>query len=514
MAMTKQDLEREAFADIDKYPALAVAYRAGDPTVTQHIGAIAAMGAAMLQQMEVAAMERFSKERDSTILADAAIRGIVPRAKGVRIQIEGVNGGISPVSLQVGRIILDDKGNAYQVESPMTIGRGQTALLTLRQGITRKIAHTVTESVPFYAIQIPDAEDGSYLASISVSGKSGDFEWRSHYTNINAGDLVYHVEVDDKRRTYVRLGMRDVVGYQPSVGEVIDLTIGYAFGDLVPDVGSKFGLEYTNANEAGLELTFKSVLQRGEDPIAMDVLRELAKYPAVYADDAVFLGEFDFLVRKNFQNLRFSSVWNEAAEELIRGANIDNSNRLFVAVVGPDGQEICVPSISERAEINPVNSGGEAPESEPVPMGFRRLIEDELTELQRQIRLALWRADDGYRITFCTPVRQEIGIKVLGKASSTYNKQEVVAQIRKLILDNYGEASPAARRGYNRPLYREVYELLKTNVPALTGGDADWQLVIEEPEGGARPELWRFVSEASLMVAVDVVNTVRPSWGA
>lgn len=512
MALTKQDLEQEAYANIDDYPALAAAFRAGDPTVIQHIGAIAAMGAAMLQQMEVAAMERFTKERDSTILADAAIRGIVPRAKGVKVEVLAKNPSTAPLSLQMGRVILDAQGNSYRVETPVTIAAGQTTPVISRQGITQTIRHKVSENTPFYAIPIPEAEDGSYLASITVSSNAGDYEWRSHYTNVQVGELVYHVEVDDKRRVYVRFGMRDVVGHQPAVGEVITVTVGYAFGDIVPEAGSTFGLEYVNGNEALLELEFSRVVQRGEDPMPMEVLRELAKYPSTYADDAVFMGEFDFLVRKNFQGLRFSSVWNEAQEELVRGVNIENMNCLFVAVVGADGQEVYIQPGQEGPQ-EPVE--GEPQAAQPVPpVGYRRLREDELTSLQHEIRRKIWAADNSYRVFFCTPVQEEIGMRVSGKASSSFNRADVVAQIRKLLLDHYGENSAAARRGFNRPLYREVYELLRKSVPALVGGDADWQLEITNPYGNARPELWRFVSEASLTVEIDVVNTVRPSWGA
>ena len=508
MALTKQDLEQEAYANIDDYPALAAGFRAGDPTVTQHIGAIAAMGAAMLQQMEVAAMERFTKERDSTILADAAIRGIIPRAKGVKVEVIANNPSSAPVSLQMGRVVLDANGNSYIVEAPVTIAADKQAPVLLRQGSNQTILHTVTDSTPFYAIQIPESDDGSYLSSIAVSSIAGEYEWRSHYTNINPGDLTYHVEVDDKRRVYVRFGMRDVVGRQPTVGEVITLSVGYALGDIVPDVGSVFGLDYVNGNEASLELTFSRVVQRGENPIPMQVLRELAKYPSTYADDAVFMGEFDFLVRKNFQGLSFSSVWNEAQEELVRGANIENMNCLFVAVVGADGQEVYIKPSQPPQEPLPEDQEPEA------PSGYRRLIEEELTSLQQDIRRKIWAADNSYRVFFCTPVQEEIGMRVTGKASSTFNRADVVAQIRKLLLDNYGENSAAARRGFNRPLYREVYELLRKNVPALVGGDADWQLEITNPYGNARPELWRFVSEASLIVEIEVVNTVCPSWGA
>ena len=70
---SKQDYLDAALADIDNYPKLAMLYRAGDPRITQHLGAIAFMLAMLSQQTEAAVMEVFHKTRPSTVLADAAM---------------------------------------------------------------------------------------------------------------------------------------------------------------------------------------------------------------------------------------------------------------------------------------------------------------------------------------------------------------------------------------------------------------------------------------------------------
>lgn len=44
------------------------------------------------------------------------------------------------------------------------------------------------------------------------------------------------------------------------------------------------------------------MLVRGQDPGSLPSLRDAASYPALYDDNAVFLGEFDYLVRKRFYN--------------------------------------------------------------------------------------------------------------------------------------------------------------------------------------------------------------------
>src|SRR5690606_37397032 len=60
---------------------------------------------------------------------------------------------------------------------------------------------------------------------------------------------------------------------------------------------------------------------------------EISAYPSVYNSSAVYLGNFDFLIRRNLGPFRFLSIWNEYKEEQVRGADIDNINTLFVTAV-------------------------------------------------------------------------------------------------------------------------------------------------------------------------------------
>ncbi|MBP9694245.1 MAG: hypothetical protein KBE16_06035, partial [Alphaproteobacteria bacterium] len=85
------------------------------------------------------------------------------------------------------------------------------------------------------------------------------------------------------------------------------------------------------------------------------------------------------------------SVWNEAIEEVARGANVDNINTLFVACLSAEGGE------SVLTETNPLV---------PVPPVF--ILDSNLTETQKGIRSVIIDADNSYRVKFVTPVRSEI----------------------------------------------------------------------------------------------------------
>lgn len=494
--LTAEEFMAAALNDLDNYPKLSALYRVGDPRITQHLGAISRMFSMLSQQVEAASLEPFNKTRPATVLADAAMRGIIPRADGVRVQLLIDNPGLSELNLDAGRVMFDSGGNPYTLEAAVTSPAGGSVLASARQGSTTVITHTVQDTRPFYDIEVPEADDDSYLSSISLYDKEGTYEWRDRYTNAAAGDRIFHVETDDQQRVYVRLGYKNVVGVQPENGAVLNLAIGYCRGDMTPEAGSPFSLDYqSNSLEAGAKIKVVEVIQRGQDPISMDTLREMARYPSTYSDNAVFLGEFDALVRKKFPSLQFCCVWNEAQEELVRGAKIENMNTLFVAVLAADGQE-------------PVKyqAAGEQVQPDKIPKA-------DLTETQKAIKKAILAADDSYKVEFYTPVIAELPLTVEARVSSAFRSADEKTRISKTILSAYGKASAPARRGYNRPLYKAVYDLLKANIPALTGGDSDVKVTITELPNSERPELWRFVSEESLEVDVKTVNIVVPSWG-
>src|SRR5688500_16927500 len=165
--------------------------------------------------------------------------------------------------------------------------------------------------------------DDSFLSGISVSDSEGEYEYRERYVNTWPDERIFHVEVDDRQRIYVRFGQDDIVGVQPIDGHVITLTISRTAGEISPAAGSPFSFEYLQSpQESVVELSMDALIDKGRNPPDMTTLRDLVKYPSVYNHNAVFLGEFDFVVRREYSNTQFLSIWNEAIEEAARGPNI------------------------------------------------------------------------------------------------------------------------------------------------------------------------------------------------
>lgn len=492
--LNKVDFQRAIRETIDNYPDLAIRYRAGDPIILQHLEAIATMLSMVSQSIDVARSEVFEKSRDATILADAAMRGIVPKAKPARVEILVANKSASGVRIEAGRLLQDSRGRPWVVMAGVDVPGAGSATIQAEQRTRVSTTHTVERDEPFHAVEIKTTlADGQTLAALSVADDQGEWAFSDRYTNVGPGDRVYHVEADDRQRVYVRFGMRDVVGVQPGVGAVLALRADYTHGDVTPALGSPFAFESVQTPvDAFLGLTMQAMVINGQDPISMDVLRTLARYPSVYNGSAVFLGEFDFLIRRKFPALRFLSVWNEALEERVRGPSLDNINTLFVAVMGEDGLEPAL-DLEESAG----GHGAVIPETE-------------WTDLHRSIREAIARADDSYRVRFITPVRTPQTWAVQALVGSAYLSDTVARRLREAVISRYNISS--MRHGRASVPIQEVYAYLREQVPEIAEPGTDINVILPDTGIGV-PEAWKFVTPDTLTVSVTSAGIAAPPFG-
>lgn len=495
--LTKEDFKKAIENKVTNYSHIAPLYNANDPRIMQHLDAIATMFSMMSAQMEVAMTEPFEKVRDSTVLADAAMRGIIPKATSARAKIKVVNKSNATISIDSGRVILDSEGREWITDTPLTLNKdNQIGYIEATEKHYIKITHEVKDTEPFYTINIPLEED-TYLHSISVSDNEGYFNYTNSYNNIEVGERVFHVEVDDREKIYVRFGYKNVVGVQPENGDKINLIIFYCSGDVRPEYESPFAFKYIlNNNETFLELKMEGILLAGQNPITITTLRELSKYPSIYDSNAVFLGEFDFLIRRNFHTLKFLSVWNETIEESVRGPDVNNINCLFIAMLSEVGDEQV---LNYDAEAN------------------TKLVEinnENLTTTQLAVKKTILKADNSYRIRFFTPIKYKIKVSINATISSSYIATAIKEQIIETILNNYGEHTLNSKRGRLKVNYQRIYALLKEHIDAFSTGDADFTLFVESNSKlDDLPEMWKFISPNSLNVVVKTANVTIPSWG-
>jgi hypothetical protein len=493
---TKADFQQAIADSVANYPAIGPLYQAGDPRMLHSLESMATMLGIMCGEQAVSQAEPFEKVRDSTVLADAAIRGIIRKARPGKVRVTLTNKSAASFTVQAGRNVLDSNGNLHRIETPVTVAAGAAGTFDALQVKTTALVHTVAGSVPFYAIEIPEADDGSYLSAIAVADAVGEYAYHERYVNILSDERVFHVETDDRQRVYVRFGQTGIVGVQPTDGQQITLSISRSIGVISPGAGSPFSFETIQTpQEALIELSLSSVLDKGQNPPDISTLRDLTRYPSVYDENAVYRGEFEFLVRRTYADTQFLSVWNEQIEELARGADVDNINTLFVA---------CLSAIGDETVLTEADPG--------TPVAPTLIADNALTATQIGIKNAILGADDSYKVKFYTPVRSKIVMSITATVSTAYTAGDIETQIINKILAEFGATAPASRRGASKPLYRQVYELLKANIPALSEGNADMQVSITAYPGAYRPELWRYVASDSLTVTVTTANITVASW--
>ena len=492
--LTKADYQQVIKDTIASYPKIAPLYQAEDPRILQHLDAMATMLALFSGQIETALAEPFEKVRDSTVLADAAMRGIILKATPTRAKIKVVNGNNRPYSLSYQRVLHDSNGYEWRVETPITLPAMSTGFVECEQLSMKMIEHTVVNSVPFYAMLLPEDSSGQAIASIALNDSAGNsYEYRERYVNTLADERVFHVESDDRKQLFVRLGYRNVVGVQPKDGDVYTLTLGYTDGDINLEAYQPLAFEYLlSPYDNNVTLSADSILISGANPPDITTLRDLCKYPSVYNHTAVYLGEFDFLVRRSFNTLKFLSIWNESIEEAVRGASVDNINTLFVAVASQTGEEI---SLAE----------GETPYI---------INEYQLTGVQHAIRKKILEADNSYRVRFYTPIKTSLQVEIDAHVPTSYPANTVKEQITAALLNEFGNDAINSRRGRNLPLYKQIYDLLRLKIPALAMENrSDAKVYIPERNAVYHPENWTVMTAEGLTISVNNFNVVNAHWG-
>lgn len=461
---TKEDFLQVIRQSSMKYEQTAQLYQAGDPRVYQIQESMAQMLAMISQQIEVAMQEPFVKSRDATVLADAALKGLIFTSQPAVVQLTVNNQGKNAVTLNAGRSLLDSIGRHYRILEPVTINAGQNKVLKAQQVQVEIQTHIVEQSEPFYAVEVELPDDGSSVSFLEVKVNNTLFTPSYKFNGIGKDENVFHIDSDEFKRILVRFGENDVIGYQPVEGDVITIEKSLSFGNIQPELNSPFTLEYIQqAGENDLKFEMESLHKAGRDPVNIATLREMVRYPSIYDKNAVFLGEFEMLLRQKFHYCNFISIWNEREEEAVRGANVDNINTLFVAF------ELYANSPLNRADV------------------------------QQQMIEAIQAADDSYKVKFVAPVVAKVQCQIQGTISRIYDLEQTKSQIIALLLSHYGKENIHVSLGRHTVKHKNIADLLSKNIQAISDQRGDFKVSVTVG-GDNRPELFRFMDESSIQV--------------
>lgn len=464
MSFSRDDFMQLLVAEASNHPLVAQYFQAGDPRILANLGAMASMMALLSQQIDVESMEPFNKVRDTTVLADAAMKGILPFARPPRMSVSILNESTGPLQIDIGRRFIDQQGHIYVAETTVTIAAGQTGTVNIKQVTTRTFTHLVANSTPFYGVTVPTSSDSDlFISGVIVKVAGVLYPYVQEFANMAAGQVGFTLETDEYRRLIAKFGWQSTFGVQPANGTAIEFTIEETYGQTTLPVNAAFTFEtIAQPQDQFAKITLASVLYPGTDPLNIDTLREYAKYPSIYDSSAVYLGNFDFLVRRNLFPLRFLSIWNEQIEEAVRGPSVNNINRLFVSAL-MDGVDA--------------------------------------TWMQNEIRRIIKAADDSYWIKFVTPVEVAVPLTVNAQVSVVHDVGDVQAKIRAEVYALYGRDSEAAKKGMLTLNNKLISDTLRKKVAALQDAGSDFQVTIPA-QTSMLPEQFRYVSAASLTVNV------------
>jgi len=465
MSLTRDDFMAAIAAEVSNFPSAAQLYQAGDPRILAPLNAMATMLTMISQQLDVESMEPFTKARDTTVLADATMRGILPFARPARVTLAIQNDADTPLTITIGRRLIGPQSRVYVAETAATIAPGTSATVSAKQMTARTYSHTVANSTPFYAVQVPASTDADlFISGVSVSVAGVPYPYTPEFSNLAPGEVGFTLETDESRALYAKFGWLDTFGVQPANGTVIDFVIEETGGLSTLSANAPFTFETNTAAADQLaKITLSAVSFPGADPVDVDTLRELAQYPSTYDASAVYLGNFDYLVRRNVQPLRFLSVWNEKIEESVRPPSVQNINRLFIAA----------------------------------------LMDSATPEwLQAEISKVVLAADDSYYLTFVTPVEVTLPVVVNAQVSVVHDPADIVNKVKGALLALYGRDSAAASRGMLALNHKRMYDTIRASVTALQDTGSDFQLSLPTPAGAVKPEDFRYLSETSITVNV------------
>ena len=472
MSITSKQFEAAALSAIAQYPSIAALAAAGDPRVIVQIKSFAVMLEMLSVQQDTTQYEPFAKARDATVLADAAMRGILPLARCAVIVLDVTNHHTAPYTLADGRRLMDPRGRIFAVDTAVTIPAGQTVQVRCVQRSIRTVYHQVGLPRPFYSIEVPQTTEPVYLSGLELWRRMSEdeleqFTYIPEWFNVQPGDKVFQVEVDERRRMFVQLGKSDVVGYGAHLGDSFELRISESVGamnDLA--VGDQLTPEYVyTAADSMMLARLASVSDNGSAPAGIDELRIISRHPAIYDHNAVYLGEFTVLLRRYLPSIRFLAVWNEQVEEAVRGPRLDSINSIFVSGL-----------VTNMAD----------------------------TVFRERVTALIRRADTSYKIRFVTPIITPVSVTVTARIAVVHDLAAVTAQIRSLILGSYADGCAAVSEGLRNPIkVQAITKMLRDDVPALQDNLCDFHVSVALPVS-VLPENFLQVTEASL--TVDVVH--------
>ena len=458
---------------INDYPEIAERWRAGDPTVRAMLTSIVEVAVFLKRDNDVNAIEPFIKSKNRTIIADAINKGILPVATPCQHKVTIENGANTTMSLSQGRLIEDGTGRQWRLLAAVTMAAGEVKKVLAEQSIINSARITIPVNEPFYTLALTTTDD-AYFSSIGVTNMtSGEvYQHSPKFMNAGIGQATYTLQSDNLTNVNLIFGASGRAGRTVQAGEVYEIAISQCYGEVDATSLRQASLnELLISDESKLNIYFKAgdMIRAGANPLTINQLRLLASFPAMYDRNAVFMGNFTFLVMQHFMNrLDYMAIWNETIHERYYGAALDNINHLNLVVIPK------LNTANEKAQL--------------------------ITDIQQLVARADSLLDGRVRVMSAT--ERPYQINITGRLAAVHDMDSVRIQIKELLLENYGKGSLAANHhnadGFN---LQEISTRLRNKVVAFQDRISDFTVSGEDvTQNPVKPHEWAFLSDASITI--------------
>lgn len=473
MTVERAKLNASVGSYLNNFPEIAERYRAGDPTVTAMLTSIIEAVVWLSRDNDVNITEPFIKSKDRTILADAINKGILPIATPCQHLITIENNSNDSVSLSQGRIIEDGTGRQWRLMTPVNLSAGETKKIIAEQSILHVSKITIPLSESFYTFSL-SVSDEAYISGLSVINKTtGDvYQYTPKFMNAGLNKAVYTLQSEDMKTLAVIFGDSNRAGRTVQAGDEYEITLTQCYGEVEAASLSTASLESIfNSKEKNLNIYFHAgeMVRAGANPLSVAQLRLLASFPSMYDQNAVFMGNFDFLVRWHFMDrFNYMAIWNETTHEKHYGASLDSINHLYLTLVAKNS--------SEQEQLTK--------DVQSLVAKADSLFEDRVCLLKVQ--------EYPYRIT------------IKGQLAAIHGIDSVRTQIKELLLENYGKGSLSASHpntgGFN---LQEIATRIRNNIPAFQDRISDFTVSGEDvATTPIKPHQWAYLSETSITISL------------
>ncbi|MDA0697463.1 MAG: hypothetical protein O2793_13780 [Proteobacteria bacterium] len=472
--LTQADFEARLVANLGDYEIIE-RYNAQDPIVIRFLRSLGAYLALFGQELDIAEIEPFIKTRDRSIIADATNKGILPIGTPAQHILEVINRSANSITLSQGRMIEDNSGGRpWRLLQSVTVNSGETGEVLVEQSEYREIEYTVQNTENFLRVEI-ELRDDLALAGLTVKDSTDqNYSLKKRWMNVAPLDYAFNLTTDSLRRVFIEFGDDERAGRTAAANQIFTFGILETYGEVDSSRLKDASLiEVLTNDETKVSVRFKQggSVKQGADPLNISQLRVLSSYPALYDENAVFLGNFDYSVRQKFMSrCHYIAVWNENEQDRYYGATYQDINHLHIAIVAKNALE--------------------------------------QSNIEQEIIQYIGLLDSLYkdRVRVHQVIEKPFDLTLNGRLAAVHDLDGVKAQIKGLLVDRYGRTQLSASRwlvnGFNT---QEISTQLRKNITAFQDNISDFSLTV--PISLNKPHEWVYIDGDS--ITLNLVRTAE-----